>query len=99
MCLCLTHLSRLPIVKLKRRKGAISVTDKLVKALETKVNDLSELSMELKLENQGLKKRLTDLQHEKRNLLEKQRRASDYVDRSINRLKSIENSQQCANTP
>ncbi len=80
-------------MKLKRRKGAISVTDKLVKALETKVNDLIELSMELKLENQGLKKRLTDLQHEKRNLLEKQRRASDYVDRSINRLKSIENSQ------
>jgi uncharacterized protein (TIGR02449 family) len=80
-------------VKLKRREGAISVTDKLVKALETKVNDLIELSMELKLENQGLKKRLTDLQHEKRNLLEKQRRASDYVDRSINRLKSIENSQ------
>lgn len=69
------------------------MTDKLVKALETKVNDLIELSMELKLENQGLKKRLTDLQHEKRNLLEKQRRAGACVDRSINRLKSIENSQ------
>jgi uncharacterized protein (TIGR02449 family) len=69
------------------------VSDKLVKTLETKVNDLIELSTELKLENQALKKRLTDLQHEKRDLLERLRHAGDYVDRSINRLSSLENSQ------
>ena len=69
------------------REGAIHVSDKLVKTLETKVNDLIELSTELKLENQALKKRLTDLQHEKRDLLERHRLAGDYIDRSINRLK------------
>jgi regulator of replication initiation timing len=48
------------------------VSDKLVKTLESKVGDLIDLSTELKLENQALKKRLTDLQHEKRELLERQ---------------------------
>ena len=86
-------MGRLPIVKPNREKGAIQVSDKLVKTLETKVNDLIELSTELKLENQALKKRLTDLQHEKRDLLERHRLASDYIDRSINRLSSLENSQ------
>jgi len=86
-------MGRLPIVKPNREKGAIQVSDKLVKTLETKVNDLIELSTELKLENQALKKRLADLQHEKRDLLERHRLASDYIDRSINRLSSLENSQ------
>jgi len=49
------------------------VSDKLVKTLESKVGDLIDLSTELKLENQALKKRLTDLQHEKRELLERHR--------------------------
>ena len=48
-------MGRLPIVKPNREKGAIHVSDKLVKTLETKVNDLIELSTELKLENQALK--------------------------------------------
>jgi regulator of replication initiation timing len=85
-------MGRLPIVKPNREKGAIHVSDKLVKTLETKVNDLIELSTELKLENQALKKRLADL-HEKRDLLERHRRAGDYIDRSINRLNSLESSQ------
>ena len=86
-------MGRLPIVKPNREKGAIHVSDKLVKTLETKVNDLIELSTELKLENQALKKRLADLQHEKRDLLERHGRAGDYIDRSINRLNSLESSQ------
>ena len=86
-------MGHLPIVKPNREKGAIHVSDKLVKTLETKVNDLVELSTELKLENQALKKRLADLQHEKRDLLERHRLAGDYIDRSINRLSSLENSQ------
>ena len=86
-------MGRLPIVKPNREKGAIHVSDKLVKTLETKVNDLIELSTELKLENQALKKRLADLQHEKRDLLERHRLAGDCIERSINRLSSLENSQ------
>ena len=89
----LTRLGRLPIVKPNREKGAIHVSDKFVKTLETKVNDLIELSTELKLENQALKKRLADLQHEKRNLLERHRLVGDYIDQSINRLSSLESSQ------
>ena len=69
------------------------MADNLIQALEKKVNDLIELSTELKLENQALKKRLADLQHEKRDLLERHRRAGDYIDRSINRLNSLESSQ------
>ena len=86
-------MGRLPIVKPNREKGAIHVSDKLVKPQETKGNDLIELGTELKLENQALKKRLADLQHEKRDLLERHRRAGDYIDRSINRLNSLESSQ------
>jgi len=86
-------MDRLPIVKPNREKGAIHVSDKLVKTLETRVNDLIELSTELKLDNQALKKRLVDLQQEKRDLLDRHRLAVDYIDRSINRLSSLENSQ------
>ena len=69
------------------------MSDKLVKTLESKVGDLIDLSTELKLENQALKKRLTDLQHEKRELLERQRKSGDYIERSISRLKSLESNQ------
>ena len=89
----MTLLGRLPIVKPNREKGAIHVSDKVIKTLETKVNDLIELSTELKLENQALKKRLAEVQHEKRDLLERHRLAGDYIDRSINRLSPLENSQ------
>ena len=80
-------------MKPNREKGAIHVSDKLVKTLETKVNDLIALSTELKLENQALKKRLADLQREERDLLKRHRLAGDYIDRSINRLSSLESSQ------
>ena len=66
------------------------MSDKLVKTLESKVGDLIDLSTELKLENQALKKRLTDLQHEKRELLERQRKSGDYIERSISRLTALE---------
>ncbi|MDB2441216.1 hypothetical protein N9W72_06420 [Luminiphilus sp.] len=69
------------------------MSDKLVKTLESKVGDLIDLSTELKLENQALKKRLTDLQHEKRELLERQRKSGDYIERSISRLKRLESNQ------
>jgi len=87
----LTRLGRLPSVKPNSAKGAIEVSEKLVKSLETKVDNLIELSTDLKLENQALKKRLTDLQHEKRDLLERHRQAGDLIDQSINRLKTLEN--------
>ena len=83
---------RLPIVKPNREKGAIHVSDKLIKTFETKVNDLIELSTEQKLENQALKKRVADLQRERKDLLERHRLASDYIDRSINRLSTLKNS-------
>ena len=69
------------------------MSDKLVKTLESKVGDLIYLSTELKLENQALKKRLTDLQHEKRELLERHRKSGDYIERSISRLKALESNQ------
>ena len=69
------------------------MSDKLVKTLESKVGDLIDLSTELKLENQALKKRLTDLQHEKRELLERQRKSGDHIERSISRLKALESNQ------
>ena len=69
------------------------MSGKLVKTLESKVGDLIDLSTELKLENQALKKRLTDLQHEKRELLERQRKSGDYIERSISRLNALESNQ------
>ena len=61
-------MGRLPIVKPNREKGAIHVSDKLVKTLETKVNDLIELSTELKLENQALKNASLTYSMKKRSL-------------------------------
>lgn len=87
----LTRLGPLPIVKPNSAEGAIEVSEKLVKSLETKVDNLIDLSTELKLENQALKKRLSDLQHEKRDLLGRHRQAGDLIDQSINRLKTLEN--------
>ena len=87
----LTRLGRLHIVKPNSAEGAIEVSEKLVKSLETKVDNLIDLSTELKLENQALKKRLSDLQHDKRDLLERHRQAGDLIDQSINRLKTLEN--------
>ena len=85
-------MGRLPIVKPNREKGAIHVSDKLVKTLETKVNDLIELSRELNRENRALKLRAAELQRERRELLERQRQASEHVETSLARLRSLDGS-------
>ena len=70
--------------------GAMIVTENLIKTLESKVDDLVELSTQLKAENMALKKRVADLQHDKRNLADRHRKASEYIERSISRLQKLE---------
>lgn len=70
--------------------GAMIVTENLIKTLESKVDDLVELSTQLKAENMTLKKRVADLQHDKRNLADRHRKANEYIDRSICRLQKLE---------
>ena len=67
-----------------------SVADKLIQALEKKVNDLIELSRELNRENRALKLRAAELQRERRELLERQRQASEHVENSLARLRSLD---------
>ena len=66
------------------------VADNLILALEKKVNDLIELSRELNRENRALKLRAAELQRERRELLERQRQASEHVETSLARLRSLE---------
>jgi uncharacterized protein (TIGR02449 family) len=66
------------------------VAENLIQALETKVNDLIELSRELNRENRALKLRTTELQKERRELLERQRQASEHVETSLARLRSLD---------
>jgi len=66
------------------------VADNLIQALEKKVNDLIELSRELNRENRALKLRAAELQRERRELLERQRLASEHVESSLARLRSLE---------
>ena len=68
------------------------VADNLIQALEKKVNDLIELSRELKRENRALKLRAAELQRERRELLERQRQASEHVETSLARLRSLDGS-------
>ena len=68
------------------------VADNLIQALEQKVNDLIELSRELKRENRALKLRAAELQRERRELLERQRQASEHVETSLARLRSLDGS-------
>ena len=74
------------------QRSVPSVADNLIQALEKKVNDLIELSRELKRENRALKLRAAELQRERRELLERQRQASEHVETSLARLRSLEGS-------
>ena len=66
------------------------VADNLILALEKKVSDLIELSRELNRENRALKLRAAELQRERRELLERQRQASEHVETSLARLRSLD---------
>ena len=68
------------------------MADNLIQALEKKVTDLIELSRELNRENRALKLRAAELQRERRELLERQRQASDHVETSLARLRSLDGS-------
>ena len=68
------------------------VADNLIQALEKKVNDLIELSRELNRENRALKLRAAELQRERRELLERQRQASEHVETSLARLRTLDGS-------
>ena len=68
------------------------MADNLIQALEKKVNDLIELSRELNRENRALKLRAAELQRERRELLERQRLASEHVENSLARLRALDGS-------
>ena len=72
--------------------SVLLVADNLIQALEKKVNDLIELSRELNRENRALKLRAAELQRERRDLLERQRQASEHVETSLARLRSLDGS-------
>ena len=74
------------------QRSVPSVADNLIQALEKKVNDLIELSRELNRENRALKLRATELQRERRELLERQRKAREHVETSLARLSSLDGS-------
>ena len=74
------------------QRSVTSVADNLTQALEKKVNDLIELSRELNRENRALKLRAAELQRERRELLERQRQASEHVETSLARLRSLDGS-------
>ena len=59
---------------------------------EKKVTALIELSRELNRENRALKLRAAELQRERRELLERQRQASEHVETSLARLRSLDGS-------
>ena len=52
--------------------------------------NLMELSRELNRENRALKLRAAELQRERRELLERQRLASEHVENSLARLRSLD---------
>ena len=72
------------------RYSVTLVADNLILALEKKVTDLIELSRELNRENRALKLRAAELQRERRELLERQRQASEHVETSLARLRSLD---------
>ena len=74
------------------QRSVPSVADNLIQALEKKVNDLIELSRELNRENRALKLRAAESQRERRELLERQRQASEHVETSLARLRSLDGS-------
>ena len=76
----------------RNRRSVTPVADNLIQALEKKVKDLIELSRELNRENRALKLRAAELQRERRELLERQRQASEHVETSLARLRSLDGS-------
>ena len=74
------------------QRSVPSVADNLIQALEKKVTDLIELSRELNRENRALKLRAAELQRERRELLERQRQASEHVETTLARLRSLDGS-------
>ena len=74
------------------QRSVPSVADNLIQALEKKVTALIELSRELNRENRALKLRAAELQRERRELLERQRQASEHVETSLARLRSLDGS-------
>ena len=74
------------------QRSVPSVANNLIQALEKKVTDLIELSRELNRENRALKLRAAELQRERRELLERQRQASEHVETSLARLRSLDGS-------
>ena len=71
-------------------RSVTPVAENLIQALEKKVNDLIALSRELTRENRALKLRAAELQRERRELLERQRQASEHVENSLARLRSLD---------
>ncbi len=76
----------------RSQRSVPSVADNLIQTLEKKVIDLIELSRELNRENRALKLRAAELQRERRELLERQRQASEHVENSLARLRSLDGS-------
>ena len=74
------------------RRSVTLVADNLIQALEKKVSDLIALSRDLNRENRALKLRAAELQRERRELLERQRQATEHVENSISRLRSLDGS-------
>ena len=74
------------------RRSVTLVADNLIQALEKKVNDLIALSRDLNRENRALKLRAAELRRERRELLERQRQATEHVENSISRLRSLDGS-------
>ena len=72
------------------RRSVTLVADNLIQALEKKVSDLIALSRELNRENRTLKLRAAELQRERRELLERQKQATEHVENSISRLRSLD---------
>ena len=68
----------------------MAVAEKLIQSLEKKISDLIELSNELNRENRQLKLRTAELQRERKELLERQRQASEHVETSLARLRSLD---------
>ena len=68
----------------------MAVAEKLIQSLEKKISDLIELSNELNRENRQLKLRTAELQRERKELLERQRQAGDFINGSLECLRKIE---------
>jgi len=77
-------------VPTRNLRSVTPVAENLIQALEKKVNDLIALSRELTRENRALKLRAAELQRERRELLERQRQASEHVENSLARLRSLD---------